>query len=481
MYSLCSPNPPLAAAQPPFRRETTALQRIVEENYDRFVEERRQQGRPVSRSVRREFTRFLQCGDPHFGYAAIDCGNCGELQSVPLSCKRRAWCPRCLVRRMLDRGSFMSERILGDVPVRHFVLTFPPPLRYALAYNHELLGRLVSIAAKAVLSFQRRKARRALSLKSVNDAHPGAISSVHRSSSNLDSNVHIHMIVTEGVFVREQAEGGVVFRELPPPTEEEISEIAWDICRRTTVALKRAGMWRDLDDESVNADEFPPTPARQMRGVFSTGPTSEGREVTYFARAVGRVHDDHAGYSFDLYARRGIAKGDAQGRLKLARYMLHPPLTDRQISRSADGRVLFTQDRPWQTPTKAVVLDPLDLLTKLALLVPPARSKTVRFHGVYAPNATLRDEVLSYVAALQSIPQTGETQGHCRPIPVAEVLRRHTGVDLTRCPHCFGPTRVTVRFPYRSARKRIRSVTGLPGDSPDQPSPHTPGVRTWLH
>ena len=146
---------------------------------------------------------------------------------------------------MLDRGAFISKRIIGDTPVRHYVLTFPPPLRYALAYNQELLAKIVSISVKAILSFLKRKAKKIFGLRYVDDAQPGAVSSIHRCSSNLDLNVHLHLIVTDGVFVRDLPGGSVSFHELPAPTDEEIAQIAWDICCRTTKLLRASGHWRE--------------------------------------------------------------------------------------------------------------------------------------------------------------------------------------------------------------------------------------------
>ena len=41
--------------------------------------------------------------------------------------------------------------------------------------------------------------------------------------------------------------------------------------------------------------------------------------------------------------------------------------------------------RAWRDGTAGIVLDPLDLMARLAALVPPPRVNLVRYHGVFAP------------------------------------------------------------------------------------------------
>ena len=483
MHSACSTTPSPTAGHPPSQTQLSVLHQIVENKIGDLIKLRGTQGQYLPAFVIRAFQKFRECGDPRFGYVSIDCAKCGELLAVPLSCKQRAFCPRCLQRRMIDSGTFITERIIGDTPVRHFVLTFPPPLRQALTYNHALLAKLVNASVKVILKFLRRKAKKLLGLKYVNDAFPGAISSIHRCSSNLDANVHLHVMVTDGVFVRDEHGGPVSFRELPPPTDDEIAEVAWRICRRTTDILRASGLWRDIKtnsgDTSATVRKSTSTPARQIRGVLSLGPQSGEREVTYFGRAAGREQGDQGGYSFDLYAKRAIASGDHKGLKKLADYMFHPPFTDRQLSLTPDGRVMLKQDRPWQNKTEPVFFDQLEFLIKMIPLVPRPRSKTVRFHGVYAPNATLRDEVLPKVkvADPESSSESSASSNRSRRMSWVEMLKRDYGVDLSRCPHCSSETRVFVKIPPWTVRRTILHGAGLAGDSHDPPPTHTPDYR----
>ena len=50
----------------------------------------------------------------------------------------------------------------------------------------------------------------------------------------------------------------------------------------------------------------------------------------------------------------------------------------------------FRLKTPWSDGTTHLVLSPLELIEKLAALVPPPRLNRVRYHGILAPNAAGR-------------------------------------------------------------------------------------------
>lgn len=96
-------------------------------------------------------------------------------------------------------------------------------------------------------------------LHSVTDAHVGAVTAIRRASSHLALNIHFHSFVTDGIFLREEPDGPLVFRELPPPTDEEIADVASETCRRVRDILVRAGRWleEETDVEDPLAEKSP--------------------------------------------------------------------------------------------------------------------------------------------------------------------------------------------------------------------------------
>jgi hypothetical protein len=60
------------------------------------------------------------------------------------------------------------------------------------------------------------------------------------------------------------------------------------------------------------------------------------------------------------------------------------------LTESARGQVVFELPHPRADGATHLLLDPLELIEKLTLLIPPPRCHTLRFHGVLAPHAAWR-------------------------------------------------------------------------------------------
>ncbi len=63
--------------------------------------ELREAGRFQCAVEERTIERFLQCGDPHHGFARIYCDACGHDYLLAFSCKTRYFCPSCHQKRVL--------------------------------------------------------------------------------------------------------------------------------------------------------------------------------------------------------------------------------------------------------------------------------------------------------------------------------------------------------------------------------------------
>ena len=102
---------------------------------------------------------------------------------------------------MTDRAAHLVDRVFPEVPIRQYVLTLPPRLRYLLAWDHDLCRAVVAVYLRAVLGWLRRQARR----RGVIEGRGGAVAVVQRFGAALNLNVHIHALVLDGgVCVRRQ-------------------------------------------------------------------------------------------------------------------------------------------------------------------------------------------------------------------------------------------------------------------------------------
>ena len=112
--------------------EQGVLQRIVGEYLETFLAEARQRagGAGLPRFVERALRAFLTCGVMASGFARFRCARCAREILVAFSCKGRRFCPSCCGRRMGVRAAHLVDGVLGDLPVRQWVLTLPHRLRY---------------------------------------------------------------------------------------------------------------------------------------------------------------------------------------------------------------------------------------------------------------------------------------------------------------------------------------------------------------
>ena len=74
--------------------------------------------------------------------------------------------------------------------------------------------------------------------------------------------------------------------------------------------------------------------------------------------------------------------------------MGRPAIADGQLRRLPDGRYCVRFKRPWQDGSTAVLLTGIELVGRLAALIPPPRMHLVRYYGVFAPHSRLRKRVV---------------------------------------------------------------------------------------
>jgi len=97
----------------------------------------------------------------------------------------------------------------------------------------------------------------------------------------------------------------------------------------------------------------------------------------------------------------------------------------------------------------------LDFLSKLAALVPRPRHNLVRYHGVFAPNAKFRKQIVpKNNKRLKKIEDKGRNKTSKKPeesakrnelvapLTWAQRLKRVFNIDITLCPICGGTMRV---------------------------------------
>ncbi len=394
---------------------------------------------------------------------------------------------------MADTAAHLVDRVLPEAPVRQYVLSLPFGLRYRLAYDADLTGAVLRIFVRRVFASLRRRARRRWSRV---DPLCGAVTFVQRFGGALNLNVHFHTLVLDGIYDAGEAMG---FRPLPPPDDEEVARMTRNIARGIVRLLERRGLAPDDDPEEIDpvAREHPLLAAlyaASVSGRIATGSRASQRvmrfgdhiDVENMPTLRGRRCAAVDGVS--LHANVAVPARDRHRLERLCRYAARPSLAAERLSRSVDGRLIYQLKQRWRDGTTHIGFEPLELLEKLAALIPPPRVNLVRYHGVLAPASRYRARVVPAGKGKEPpAPElgisriTGDYPGEEEP-PVArrprnyswaELMRRVFEVDVLECPRCRGRMRVLAAIVTPGAIRAILDCLDLPSRAP----PVAPAAR----
>jgi len=132
---------------------------------------------------------------------------------------------------------------------------------------------------------------------------------------------------------------------------------------------------------------------------------------------------------------------------RLCRYITRPPVADERLSLAPDGNIRYKLKTPYRNGTTHVILEPMDLMARLAALVPRPRVNLIRFHGVFAPASSLRGQITPARRGKggrpKPEPDAEDSCGHRRrSMTWAQRLRRVFNIDIETCEACGGPVKV---------------------------------------
>ncbi|WP_233261940.1 transposase [Vitiosangium sp. GDMCC 1.1324] len=156
-------------------------------------------------------------------------------------------------------------------------------------------------------------------------------------------------------------------------------------------------------------------------------------------------------WGFSLHANTHLHANDRQGLERPGRYGASGALAQERLSRAEDGRIAWRMKRPLPEGTRHLLFTGLELLRRLASLVPPPRTNLTRIHGMFAPEARVRPFLLSAAAAPgeeEAAASGAAARAMWRKSQRARrqdwegLLRKTCAVDVFSCPRCGGRRRV---------------------------------------
>jgi Putative transposase/Transposase zinc-binding domain len=419
--------------------------------------------------VQREFDDYLRCGILAHGFLRLGCDTCHHELLVPFSGKRRGFCPFCAGRRMAQIAAHLVEQVIPWVPTRQWVVSVLVPLRYWTASSQDLTTQVHTIIRTTIGQYYVNQA--------VTHGHPrgqvqpGSVTFIQRFGGALQLNVHDHVLFLEGVFLDRTAQGRPPrFLAGEPPTDTDIAAVVQKISRRVIRLLRRLGYLETGLEPPVATGYDPlrdtaPELARTMAA-------SVQQRIAFGDRAGQHVRRIGAGFGaegeaprltgprgasvngFSLHANTAMPAHRRDPLAQRIRYTARGAVSLERLQEDANGELIYTFTHRWSDGTTGIRLAPLELLEKLAALVPLPHVHLVRYGGCLAPHSPLRESVIP-TPRQQGI--DGEGAPPATPYwPWARLLGRVFGLDMRTCPFCHrGSLRIIAVITQEAVITRI--------------------------
>ena len=210
--------------------------------------------------------------------------------------------------------------------------------------------------------------------------HIGAVAFIHHFGSSLNEHVHFHVCVVDGVF-----------EEIPGDVDRDGDSSPPSVTFHPTTAI---------DADAVT--QVQATLRRRILRAFV------GRGLLESFQAKDMLGYRHSGFSVDTSVC--IEAHDRAGLERLLRYCARAPFSMERL-RKAGSTLVYRCAKQHSEPASdrrgpradELTLTPLELINRIAALVPPPRTHRHRYFGVLAPNSPLRTAVtaLALPAATQ--------------------------------------------------------------------------------
>src|SRR2546430_2429822 len=390
-----------------------------------------------------------------------------------------SWCPSVasaagFVRRVPGGAwrrwrHISSSRSSPGSPRGNGSFSVPVPLRYWMASSQDLTAQVHTIIRRTIAQYYVNQAvTRGAARYQV---HPGSVSFIQRFGSSINLNLHFHIIFLEGVYLDSTDQGRPPrFPAGKPPTDADIAAVLQKISRRVIRKLRHLGYLEAGIDDAVATGHDPlrdhePAFARTMAasvqqriacGERAGQPVRRiGSGFGYEGERPARTGPGSASmHGFSVHANTAIPAHRRDQLERLIRYTARGAVSLERLQEEANGDLLYTFTHPWSDGTTGIRLAPLELLEKLAALVPLPRVHLVRYGGCLAPHSSLRGAIRP---TLRQQGVDGEETPTGTPYwPWARLLSRVFGLDMSTCPFCRrGSLRIIAVITQESVITRI--------------------------
>ena len=178
-----------------------------------------------------------------------------------------------------------------------------------------------------------------------------------------------------------------------------------------------------------------------------------------------------------------MAAGDAEGRKKLAGYMLRAPMSlQKMVYDATSGTVIYRSKMHAGLKRNFQVMSGAEWLALLCRHIPDRYEHLVRYVGWYSNRARgerAKKTCLQAVAAPSSLDDAPASEFAARAKAAwARLIRKVYEADPLECPQCKGPMRVIALIEDPGVIRRILEHLGLWVPLATERSP-PPGPASW--
>ena len=393
---------------------------------------------------------------------------------------------------MIETSAHLVDHVIPDVPVRQWVLSFPWPLRLLFANRPDALGRCLAIITRGIETGLIQRA----GLTRASRARTGVVTLIQRFGSALNLNVHLHMIILDGVYTLESNRPR--FHQVNAPDQQHLEKLLNRIIARVMRRLVEDGLlildqeqpWLDLPD----TDTLDALSAASTRYRVAIGPGSGGRTLTLKDPGLQRAETQPKPFTvdrdgFSLNAAVACQAHQRQRLERLCRYVTRPAICLERLSTDAAGKVIYELKHPFRDGTTHILFSPEDFMARLAALVPRPRLNLTRYHGVFAPNSPFRKDIVpgaakparrkrKHTATSAPTESPVEPAQPTAPLTWAQRLKRVFEIDISVCPRCGGTLRVIADTTDPDVIRTILDHLKQRAPPPSLPRRATPSAST---
>ncbi|HOZ01381.1 MAG TPA: transposase, partial [Candidatus Syntrophosphaera sp.] len=288
--------------------------------------------------------KFVECGVMRYGAVRFRCPECGTDMFVAFSCKRRGLCPSCDAKRSAIVTAGALDRLLPPAPYRQWVLVVPKRLRYFINRRPDLAGQLSKIFAGEINRFLQQKG----------GGVPAQLHFIQRFGGALNLHVHVHAVVSDGVFnlktnIIGQQELG--FAPVPGPTTAQLTDIVTAIRKKF---IRRVCRTSGLSQEA----------AADLLSWKNSG--------------------------FSIHESVRVKDWDRDGLERLLRYCSRPAISPARLVYADKANMVIYRSEPRAGKAELLTMTPVDFLRRWGLLMPPPNKNLIHYYGALAPRSPLR-------------------------------------------------------------------------------------------